>query len=117
VWVAHGRFIWKAQRSLPLAKVQDATFNKGPISGRVLITTAGGTAGNITFRGLWPADARRFVEDLNGLLASNVASNGPPIGSMQNPGDALRDLAKLRDEGHLTDAEYKAKKQEILARM
>jgi hypothetical protein len=39
VWVARGRFIWKQQRSLPLAKVQDATYKKNLLYGGVTVTT------------------------------------------------------------------------------
>jgi len=38
VWFARGRFIWKKQRNLPLAKVQDATYKKNLGYGLVLVT-------------------------------------------------------------------------------
>jgi hypothetical protein len=110
VWVAHGRFIWKQQRNLPLAKVQDATYKKNLLYGGVTVTTAGGTAGTIKKAWFRNRDARSFVDDLNGLLrtpSSTVAS--------RDHADELRKLVALRDQGLITADEFQQKRTEILA--
>jgi hypothetical protein len=119
VWLARGRFIWKAQRSLPLAKVQDATYKKNLGYGGVTITTAGGGAGAISKRWYRNDDAQAFVEDLNRLLreAQRQAPPAPPQPLPDIPGERLRTLARLRDEGLVTTDEFEAKKSEILTQM
>lgn len=38
-------------------------------------------------------------------------------GQGQGPSDQIRELARLRDEGHISSAEFEAKKRELLERM
>ncbi|MCC6830340.1 MAG: SHOCT domain-containing protein [Thermoleophilia bacterium] len=35
----------------------------------------------------------------------------------QSPADTIRELAKLRDEGHITEDEFQTKKRELLERI
>ncbi len=38
-------------------------------------------------------------------------------GEGQGTSDQIRELARLRDEGHISSAEFEAKKRELLERM
>jgi hypothetical protein len=41
----------------------------------------------------------------------------PPPAGGPSPFDAIRELGRLRDEGHITEAEYEAKKRELLEKI
>jgi Short C-terminal domain len=114
VWLAHGRFIWKQQRSLPLAKVQDATYKKNLFYGGVTVTTAGGVAGTVRKTWFSNAEARVFVEELNGLLRAPTVVQADPGQSRDHAGE-LRKLAELREESLITPEEFDAKRSEILS--
>jgi hypothetical protein len=58
--------------------------------------------------------------DLKAKLAPALSHLHPPAAQSARPvsgADEIRKLAELRDEGILTDAEFKSKKAELLARM
>ena len=42
---------------------------------------------------------------------------GGGAGEGQGTSDQIRELARLRDEGHISSAEFEAKKRELLERM
>jgi hypothetical protein len=79
---------------------------------------------------LTPA-ARRFVEHVNQLAYDarqefakpQIAAPTPDLPSApvaptsKNAADALRELASLRETGIVNDAEYEAKKAELLGRL
>lgn len=112
VCVGRGIVFTRVQRSIPLDKVQDASYARRFWIASVLISSAGGTLGMLTRRGYRPASARAFVDEVNALRQART-SNAESPDNVQ----ALRDLARLRDEGILSQEEFDAKKTEILARM
>ena len=74
--VLYGRGIVfiKAQRALPLSRIQDATYKRTFISGSVEVSTAGGGKGVETARGLRPVDAKRFAARVQSLLRRHTGT-------------------------------------------
>ena len=67
--VKRSGLVFKRERTLPLAKVQDVSFHAGILSGKVVITTAGGAAGVVTQTSKkW--HAREFVAAVNETLGA-----------------------------------------------
>jgi Bacterial PH domain len=62
---------------------------------------------------------RRMEEDRARSGGVHVNSTPPPTGSTstESPSDALRALKHIHSEGLITDSEYEAKRQQIIARM
>ena len=58
--------------------------------------------------------ARQAGEDLSRLLSGDPPKRPHGAGS---PPDMIRELGRLRDEGLLTEAEFQAKKAELLERV
>jgi hypothetical protein len=57
-------------------------------------------------------DIRKIVTD-----APAARADAAPEHAEASPAEAIRSLAALRDEGLITDAEFEAKKSELLARI
>ena len=57
--------------------------------------------------------AKQAAQDV-GQLWKGPATPAKPE---QSPADTIRDLAKLRDEGHITEDEFQTKKRELLERI
>lgn len=55
--------------------------------------------------------ARQAALDMGQLWKPGAAKPG------QSPADTIRELAKLRDEGHITEDEFQTKKRELLERI
>jgi len=55
--------------------------------------------------------ARQAATDMGQLWRPGGGKPG------QSPADTIRELAKLRDEGHITEDEFQAKKRELLERI
>jgi hypothetical protein len=53
----------------------------------------------------------RMGHAASGAMYQAAPAAGPSIG------DQINELALLRDQGHLTEAEFQAKKAELLSRM
>jgi hypothetical protein len=103
----------------------------GVIGGAVALQGAGIAGGDISARGSGASDAlraphalalnrehfeqaRRGVPELREMLAGS--QNPAPVAA-PDVADQLRKLAELRDLGVLTQAEFDAKKMELLARL
>jgi hypothetical protein len=110
VWIAHGIVLFKKARSLPLDKIQDATYRRSFWTGTVEISSAGGPLGTLKEDAFRPARAKQFVAELNALRQTIHAPSS-------HDDDPLRRLAALRDEGILTPEEFEAKKAELLRRI
>jgi Short C-terminal domain/Bacterial PH domain len=119
----HGKGIVmiKTHRSIPLARIQDATYTRVMWLGGVQISSAGGESGTLKDANYSPKDARAFVDAVNKATTHPGPGLGEPaVAAAQqagSAGDDLRQLAKLKDEGLVTDEEYEAKRQELLQRL
>ena len=107
---------------IPLSVITGiATKRDGPINTIVTVTTAGNRIG---FR-VNHKDAQQLTSVLNNLILKRDADQAAPtVVQVQAPKEPVADitdqllkLGQLRDAGVLTEAEFEAKKTEMLARM
>lgn len=119
-----GIVINKVSRSVPLSRIQDATYARRFWSGGIEISSAGGSFGNLKDVVFRPAEAKAFVHAVNTATRSQPASSSG-LGEARHDTHAgaadtaeeLRSLAKLREDALITEDEYQAKRQELLARI
>lgn len=125
----HGVFA-KTSRDIPLGKINDVTFTQSVIerilkSGNLIIRSAGHDAGN----------RFRFIRDPESVHnqiyqameaeedeTKQVSLDPSQLASLQQPPPPdipgqIAKLAELRDQGALSDAEFEAKKADLLGRM
>lgn len=57
--------------------------------------------------------AKQAAQDVGQLWKGPAVAPKPE----QSPADTIRELAKLRDEGHITEDEFQTKKRELLERI
>ena len=117
-----GILLFKAQRSIPLDRVQDATYKRVFWMGLVEISSAGGSFGRINDTAYKPSQTREFVARIQDRLEQVQAPEqggvaGPPTSDAGDAAASLRQLQALKDQGLLTDPEYGEKRQEILKRL
>jgi hypothetical protein len=127
--LVHGKGIVliKVSRSLPISRIQDATYTRFAWLGGVAISSAGGAFGTLNDALYSPKDAHAFVDAVNrvaghpgpglGEPAATAPQAGAPAAPQGGPAEDLREIAKLHDEGVITDDEYEAKRQELLKRI
>jgi hypothetical protein len=117
---AKGILLVKSSRSVQLSRVQDATYERRLWAGGVAISSAGGALGNLKDVLYRPREARAFVHAVNDAArrdhSSGLGETGG-VGTSESVGNALRELAKLRDEGLIDSGEYETKRQELLKRL
>jgi len=117
----HGKGIVlsKSLRSVPLSRVQDATYDRKLWAGGVQISSAGGSFGNLSDATFRPKQAKEFVHLLNEHIRHRQGHDGVSAGpeAPVDPAAALRRLQELKDEGLITADEYAQKRAEILARL
>jgi len=118
---AKGIVFNKVSRSVPLARVQDATYARRLWAGGIEISSAGGSFGSLKDVGFRPRQAKEFVHALNAATrrasSPGTGDAARPPGAGADPAETIRSLGRLRDDGLITEDEYQAKRQEILSRM
>ena len=114
--------IAKSGVEIPLERITNVNFNQSVFerilgAGDLLVESAGST-GQSKFSDIPHPD------DFQALLYKvreqrTIALSGNPQAPQATPtqADAIRDLAKLKDEGLITDEEYEAKRRELLEDM
>lgn len=127
----HEGLIKKRSTDSLLTSITDVVSKSGVIGrtlgfGNLKILTASGDAGDDTFTSMKAPDAfkKTVIEQKSGASTAPPAPVQPaaPIVA-PHPADSkgamstLTELAKLRDAGAITSAEYEAKKTELLARI
>jgi len=128
----HEGLIKKRSTDSLLASITDVMSKSGLIGrtlgfGNIKILTASGDAGDDTFTSMKGPDSfkRAVIEQKSGAPAAPPAPAQPAAAPTVAPHPAgskdamatLTELAKLRDAGAITPAEYEAKKTELLARI
>lgn len=114
---------------IPLARINTVRFDQGPFErllglGNLVIESAS-TGGSQVFKVVQdPSEIQRQIsiqmerkvnrssDALSTILSAAVDTPAAPTLT-----DQVNELAVLRDQGHLTEAEFEAKKQELLDRM
>jgi hypothetical protein len=117
-----GILLFKAQRSIPMDRVQDAAYKRYLWMGAIEISSAGGSFGKITDTAFKPSRTKEFVARVQDRieqvpLPEQGGVAGPPTPAAGDPAASLRQLQALKDQGLLTDDEYAEKRQEILKRL
>jgi membrane protein YdbS with pleckstrin-like domain len=120
--LCHGILLFKTQRSIPVDRVQDATYGRALWMGTVSISSAGGSFGKISDTAYKPSQTKEFVARLQDRIKQVQVGEqggiaGPPTSATGDPAGSLRQLESLKDQGLLSDDEYAAKRQEILKRL
>jgi uncharacterized membrane protein YdbT with pleckstrin-like domain len=62
-------------------------------------------------------DAGRGADAIGDAVAKAVAQQGPRSGGGDDTASKIEQLARLRDDGHITAAEFEQKKAELLSKM
>jgi hypothetical protein len=110
-------------RTVPLSRVQDATFRRTVFGfGTIRITSAGGMAGTIAYSGLPRAEARQLIDEVNirsGRSGDGVATSPPQAAVLEalDPQARLARLGELRDSGAISEEEYAAQRASIVAEL
>jgi Short C-terminal domain/Bacterial PH domain len=117
-----GILLFKAQRSIPLDRVQDATYKRVFWMGTVEISSAGDSFGKINDTAYKPSRTKEFVAEIQDRIEQVQVPEqggvaGPATPGTGDPAASLRQLKALKDQGLLTDDEYAEKRQEILKRL
>jgi membrane protein YdbS with pleckstrin-like domain len=104
----------KTEIALPLHFVQDASVHRTWLGvGRVDVSTAGGSDGNLSWEPLRAEHARQLADTI--LPAAKRAGGGARIAAATDAvTDNLVRLAALRDSGALTEEEFALQKARLL---
>lgn len=106
----------KTERSLPLRFIQDASVRSLLWSGRVTVSTAGGSEGIERFGDLWPREAREMKDQV--LQFARHAQRPPaehdPARGRSGIVEQLHALEALRTSGGLTVTQFEAAKAQVL---
>lgn len=118
---AKGIVFSKVSRSVPLSRIQDATYARQWWVGGIEISSAGGSFGNLREVVFRPAEAKAFVHAVNEAARTTASAGlGDERGATRagvDTAETIRALSKLREDGLITAEEYEAKRRELLARM
>ena len=108
----------KAQEDFPLRLITSVQTKSGLVNGDLRVTVAGrlSTISNVVKGDLGPL-AAAVREGMAATQHEPAAPAAPAAATNPDPYEALTKLAQLRDAGVLSDEEFAAKKQEILARL
>jgi hypothetical protein len=102
------------QLDLPLNMIQGIAHKTGLIFGELTITTGGATW---KVENLWKKGTQRFAQIVSEQIqaAKTPPTTSTSTGSPDDFVSKLERLAKLRESGILTDEEFQAQKQRVLA--
>ena len=113
--------IAKSGVEIPLERITNVNFNQSVFermlgAGDLLIESAG-TTGQSKFTDIPHPDEFQSLlykvrEQRTIALSGNAPAPAPPPSG--GNAEAIREIAKLRDEGHITEEEYEAKRRELL---
>jgi len=112
----------KSSRSVPLSRIQDATYARALFVGGVEISSAGGSFGSLKDIVFRPSEAKAFVRAVNEATRAHTSAGlGEPAPTRPTAGadaaESIRALAALRAEGLISEDEYERKRRELLERL
>jgi hypothetical protein len=104
------------KEDFPLDRISSVQTKSGMVKGEMKVFVSGNTA---SISGIIKSDLNPLADAVRqGLAVQHAAPpTAPPPAPTDDPYEALRKLASLRDAGVLTDDEFEAKKQDLLGRM
>jgi hypothetical protein len=104
------------KEDFPLDRISSVQTKSGMLKGEMKVFVSGNTA---SISGIIKSDLNPLADAVRqGMSAQHAAPpTAPPTAPTDDPYEALRKLASLRDAGVLTEDEFEAKKQDLLGRM
>ena len=105
----------KSEFAIPLHFVQDASVRRSWLGiGRVEVSTAGGSQGNLTLDPLKADDARRLADTILREAKRFLGSRPQTPGARDHVTENLERLAALRETGALSEDEFAQQKARLL---
>ncbi|MFF4774259.1 SHOCT domain-containing protein [Microtetraspora fusca] len=108
----------KVAEDFMVGKISTVQWKPGSSHGTLTVTSSGDKA---EIENIHNDDGARIADAIrHHLSARSAASPAPaeaPVAGEDDVFEALRKLGELRDKGVITDAEFEAKKAELLARI
>ncbi|MGI5486040.1 SHOCT domain-containing protein [Microtetraspora malaysiensis] len=109
----------KVAEDFMVGKISSVQWDPGSSHGTLTVTSSGDKA---EIENIHNNDGARIADAIQHRLSSarSAASPAPaptPVSGEDDVFEALRKLGELRDKGVITDAEFAAKKAELLARI
>lgn len=119
--ITRSGIVAKHSREIPLERINDVTFNQSVLervlgAGDLLVESAGE-------RGQTRIQSVRKPEQVQLMIYTETEENNnrmmrpQPASTSTSVTDQIAALARLHDQGILTEAEFEAKKQELLKRL
>jgi hypothetical protein len=110
--VVVGSPVQRRVKSLPLNQVTSVRSKRGLFSGRVMIAVAGNEA---VIRSIFPKARADEINDVvrSNLVAPTAMSQRSEVPAARSRAEDLARLAKLRDSGVLSDAEFEDQKRKL----
>ncbi|MEA2509401.1 MAG: hypothetical protein QOG21_1483, partial [Actinomycetota bacterium] len=115
----------KHSKEIPLERINDVTFNQSVLqrtvgAGTLVIESAGERGQETISHVRNPEQVQLMIyketEQNAGRMARPPAMSGPPVDGASIP-QQIEALARLKQEGAISEAEYEAKKAQLLERM
>lgn len=116
-WVRHAKIgallsnADRASETMPLSKIASCVVEKDGLVRSTL--KVHGSGNHIEFRASHP-EANEAKQAVLNAMNSDTAESAAPEAAPQDDADEIRKLAQLRDDGILSEAEFEAKKRQIL---
>ena len=106
----------QAKEDFPLRLISSVQTKSGIATGEMRVFVSGNSS---SISGIVKSDLEPLADAVRQGMATQHAApaTAPPVDSADDPYEALRKLASLRDAGVLTEDEFEAKKQDLLSRM
>lgn len=100
--------------SFPYSNISSIEVSKG-LTGHTISFFASGN--KVKMEWINRGNIPEFIEHVRASIGKKEASSPSPSATAFDPIEQIRKLAELKDTGLLTEDEFTAKKQELLARM
>lgn len=113
VFIDKGLFYGLKVEDFPLDKITSIQYETGMLLGKVKIITSGNTA---TIDNVEKTSSRKFAEFIRDKL-SQPKENNTVANSQPNIFDQLEKLAKLKDNGILSEEEFSDHKKKLLEKL
>jgi hypothetical protein len=116
LFLFHG-MMSQAKEDFPLRLISSVQTKSGFVTGEMKVFVSGNSS---SISGIVKGDLEPLADAVRqGLAAQHAAAAQPPspAPAADDPYEALRKLASLRDAGILSDEEFEAKKQDLMKRM
>jgi uncharacterized membrane protein YdbT with pleckstrin-like domain len=112
----------KSSMEIPLERINDVKFRQSVLERMVgagdLVIESGGEYGQNRFSDIrGPEDVQKLIYEQAEANQRRDAERPVPGGGPDDPLDQLEQLARLRQQGHITDEEYEVHKRRLLGQL